>query len=90
MASGDDGIANNQAGRTVSSNPPCPDEGRETRQDPAHYVLRIFYYNPGDPAVIVPMRWGSGIDFNYTLWPGKVAVTIIGALLIYALLLIFL
>lgn len=90
MTSGDDGVADNRSGRTVSGDRPCASEGKDPRDDPTHYVLRIFYYNPGDPAMMVPMRWGSGIDFNYARWPGKTVVTIVGALLMHALLSTFL
>ena len=67
----------NRSGQTASGNPPCVGEEKDPRDDPAHYVLRIFYYNPGDPAVMVPMRWGRGIDFNYARWPGKTIVTVL-------------
>lgn len=69
--------------------PECPpDQARHSdpRDNPANYILRVLYYNPKDSALMVPMRWGSGIDFNYARWPGKTVVIIVGLLLVYALL----
>lgn len=90
MTPDDDGVAHNRSGQTASDNPRCANEGKDPRDNPAHYVLRIFYYNPGDPAMMVPMRWGSGIDFNYARWPGKTVATIVATLVIYTLLSTFL
>ena len=86
----DDAAGSSQEGRTVPNNPPRSGERKAPRPDPAHYVLRVFYYNPDDPAAMVPMRWGRGFDLNYARWPGKAALIIVGALVIYTLISTFL
>ena len=52
----------------------CPEMKRplDPKNDPKNYILRIFYHNPEDKSLMVPMRFGSGVDFNYARWPGKV------------------
>lgn len=49
----------------------------DPRKDPKNYVLKVFYCNPDDPSLLVPMRWGSGVDFNYGRWAGKVLILLI-------------
>lgn len=34
---------------------------------------------------MVPMRFGSGVDFNYARWPGRAVVLLIAAGLIHVL-----
>ena len=31
----------------------------------ANYTLGVFYYNPNDPRVSVPKRWGYGSTLNF-------------------------
>ncbi len=44
---------------------------RDPRAEPEHYFLGVFYHNRDDPALLVPMRYGSGVDFNYARWPAR-------------------
>ena len=61
------------------------DRHHDPKDEPANYFLRVFYHNPRDPDLLVPMRFGSGSDFNYARWPGRAMVLLIGAGLAYAL-----
>lgn len=57
----------------------------EPKQDPGNYILGVFYHNPNDKSLMVPMRLGSGIDFNYARWPGRVVVAFVVAGIIWVL-----
>lgn len=41
------------------------------------YIFGVFYYNPEDPALMVPMKFGNGIDFNYARWPAKLFILLL-------------
>jgi uncharacterized membrane protein len=43
---------------------PAGDEHRR-REHENHWVAGLFYYNPYDPAVMVPKRFGLGYTFNF-------------------------
>ncbi|HET9783601.1 MAG TPA: DUF5808 domain-containing protein, partial [Terriglobales bacterium] len=43
---------------------PAGDEHRRRDHD-NHWVAGLFYYNPYDPAVMVPKRFGLGYTFNF-------------------------
>ncbi len=58
---------------------------RDPTDDPANYLLGAFYHNHGDPALMVPMRHGNGVDFNYARWPGRALVLLLILGLLYAL-----
>lgn len=73
-------VPDHPSGQTPAENP---------RDNPANYVLRVFYYNHEDAALMVPMRYGGGIDFNYARWPGRTVIVTIGFLLFYALFSLF-
>lgn len=48
------------------------------------YIFGVFYFNPEDPALMVPMKFGRGIDFNYARWPAKLLISflVVGTLLL--------
>ncbi len=53
-------------------------------RNPEHYKWGLFYFDPNDPAMIVPKRnWGMGWTFNfgnkstYLLIVGIVAIVIV-------------
>lgn len=52
---------------------------RDPRKNPDNYFLRVFYHHPEDPDFMVPMRYGSGVDFNYARWPGRTVILLIAA-----------
>lgn len=43
---------------------PAPGEHQQREHD-NHWVAGLFYYNPYDPAVMVPKRFGLGYTFNF-------------------------
>ncbi|QFQ03166.1 hypothetical protein CUROG_09110 [Corynebacterium urogenitale] len=62
----------------------------ESPDNDKFYKLGMFYYNPDDPAVMVEKRFGTGIDFNYAHWQGKVFLTFVLLVLVGSLSLPFL
>jgi hypothetical protein len=60
------------------------DEDKESPDNDEHFKFGMFYYNPDDPAVLVEKRYGTGVDFNYATWQGKAFLTVIIAVLIFA------
>ncbi|AGF73520.1 DUF5808 domain-containing protein [Corynebacterium halotolerans] len=73
---------------TDNSDPPgAPDSpDRDPKKNRNNYFLRVFYHHPEDPDLMVPMRYGSGVDFNYARWPGRAAAILVAAGLAYVLL----
>lgn len=73
----------------VSHKDPQREPPLDPRHDPGNYILRAFYHNPKDKSLMVPMRYGSGVDFNYARWPGRVVVALVVVGIIWVLVTLF-
>ena len=52
------------------------------RIDDKYWKLGMFYYNPGDPAIIVEERFGSQLSFNFAHLPVKIGTGLLALSLI--------
>ncbi|MGE5333463.1 MAG: DUF5808 domain-containing protein [Nitrososphaerota archaeon] len=56
--------------------------GPASRDDARYWIAGIIYYNPEDPDVLVPKRFGYGRTINFGHRQGKVALLVLIGLIL--------
>lgn len=64
-------IAGDRAAARTEESPGSADQLTVDTDFTNHVKWGLFYYNPDDPAVMVPKPAGVGLDFNYARWQAK-------------------
>ncbi len=59
------------------------------RQAPQFWKMEIFYFNKQDKSIFVPSRYGSGFAFNYGNKVVQIVMSIFGAAVVAAIVLLF-
>ena len=59
------------------------------RQAPQFWKMEIFYFNKQDRNIIVPSRYGSGFAFNYGNKIVQIVMSLFGAAVVAAIVLLF-